>query len=128
MLEEKLQVTRHKQKIGEVIVRKQIETKLVQIPIRREKLIIERVGKNTERLTEVVINDEKVNGFGYDEIESDNHQLYTIVSKHIDLEKAQSLLADIAHSSSTNNPKIRIEIITNNSEVKQKYQDICDRY
>ena len=127
LLEEKLQVTRRKEKVGEVVVRKQVETRIVKIPIRKEKLIIERIGKNPERLTEIVIHEEKVNGFGYDEVEN-NNQLHSIRSQYLNLEQAQNILADMAHSTSTDSPKIRIEIITNNSELEQSYQDICDRF
>lgn len=63
LLEEKLQVAHRKQKVGEVVIRKQVETRMINIPIRREKLIVERIGENPEQLTEVVVAEETVNGF-----------------------------------------------------------------
>ena len=53
LLEEKLVVKRQKHKLGEVVVRKEVETQTIHIPIRREKLIVEKVGVTTEHLTEV---------------------------------------------------------------------------
>ncbi len=41
LLGERLVVERSKRKIGEVIIRKEVETRMIQIPVRREKLIIE---------------------------------------------------------------------------------------
>lgn len=127
LLEEKLQVVRHKHKIGEVIVRKQVETRIAKIPLRREKLIIERIGKNPQQLTEVVISEEKINGFNYDELEPANSQLGTTKSKYVSIEQAQNILNEIEQISSTDKPKIRLEIINNNSDLQQQYQNICDR-
>jgi stress response protein YsnF len=35
LLEEKLQVSRRKEKVGEVVIRKQFETRMISIPLRR---------------------------------------------------------------------------------------------
>jgi hypothetical protein len=43
LLEERLVVDRQRRKVGEVIVRKEIEVQMVQVPVRREKLIVEQV-------------------------------------------------------------------------------------
>ncbi|MCC0176829.1 DUF2382 domain-containing protein [Waterburya agarophytonicola K14] len=127
LLEEKLQVTRRKQKVGEVIVRKEVETRIIKIPIRREKLVIERVGINPEKITEVIVNQEKVNGFKYDEID-DTNSLHLVRSKYLDLQTAQDLLDAIASLSAANNAKIRLEIVTNSAESQQQHQDVCDRF
>ncbi len=127
LLEEKLQVSRSKRKIGEVIIRKQVETRMIKVPIRREKLIVERIGKNPERLTEVVITEEKVNGFKYQELK-DNDSLHITKSSFLAPQTAQKLLEAIAHLSSTANTKVRLEIVTNCSEHQIEHQDICERY
>jgi lipopolysaccharide biosynthesis glycosyltransferase len=53
LLEERMFVDKHKQKLGEVIVRKQIETQMIQVPIRREKLIIEQLSPEHQQLAEI---------------------------------------------------------------------------
>lgn len=127
LLEEKLQVKRRKQKVGEVIVRRQVETRMVQLPLRRETLIVERIGNNPERLTEVVISENQVNGFKYEEL-SDRAQLNVSRSNYLNLQTAQELLEAIAHLDSASNAKVRVEIVTDNSEAQIKHQNICDRY
>lgn len=127
LLEEKLQITRHKQKVGEIIVRKQIETKLIEIPIRREKLIIERVGENPQQLTEIVTNEEKVNGFKYNELENTN-RLHAVKSAYLNVTTAQELLEAIAHLADADNAKVSIEIMTNDADIQQQHRDICDRF
>lgn len=127
LLEEKLQVARRKVKVGEVIVRKQVETRMVKIPLRREKLIVERIGKNPELLTEVIIAEEKVNGFKYEDL-GDTENLNITKSSFLELSTAQELLEAIAQLSSIGNTRLRLEIVTNSAEHHTKYQDICDRF
>ena len=127
LLEERLQVDRRRKKIGEVIVRKEVETQIVELPIRREKLIIERIGENPEKLTEVILSEEKINNFGYEELQ-DANSLHIIKSVYLDLETAQNLLESIAKLSTAKDTQIRIEITSNNSQDRADCQNICDRY
>ncbi len=53
LLEERLVIDSHKRKIGEVIVRKEIETRIIEVPIRREKLIVEQVSPTFKQLAVV---------------------------------------------------------------------------
>ena len=127
LLEEKLRVNRSKQKIGEVIIRKEIETRMIQVPIQREKLIVERVGKNPEKLAEVVIKEETVNGFNHEELKNADN-LHITKSHYLELQTARQLLESIAHLDSANNPKICLEIVTTSSEHQIEHQNICDRF
>ena len=127
LFEEKLLVTRHQQKVGEVIVRKQVETLMIQLPIRREKLIVERIGKNSELLTEVVLKEDQVNGFNYEEL-GNNDSLHITKSQYLELQTARELLEAIAHLTTACNAKVRLEIVTNCLEYQVEHQNICDRY
>jgi stress response protein YsnF len=51
--EERLMVDRHRRKTGEVIVRKEIETEIIEVPVQREKLIVEQVGDRPRKLAEI---------------------------------------------------------------------------
>lgn len=53
LLEERLNVKINQRKVGEVVVRKVVETEVVEIPIRREKLVIEQVGPEHKQLASV---------------------------------------------------------------------------
>jgi hypothetical protein len=53
LLEERLVVNFHRRKVGELIVRKEIETRIVEVPLRREKLIVEQVSPEYEQLAVV---------------------------------------------------------------------------
>lgn len=125
LLEEKLVVKRSKRKIGEVVVRKAVETRTVHIPIRREKLIVEKVGATTERITEVEVQEEQVNGIKFNEFENTN-DLYQAQSNFVPLESLQKMLDKIATCSRNQNIKLRLEIITDNLQTQQNCQQICD--
>lgn len=53
LLEERLRVDRHKKKVGEVVMRKEIETEIVEVPVQREKLVLEQVGADPQTIAEV---------------------------------------------------------------------------
>lgn len=127
LLEEKLQINRRKYKVGEVVFRKQVETKMIQVPIRRELLIVEKIGKNPEQIAQVVVGEEKVNGFKYKEL-NNSDRLYTTTSNYLELQTAQELLEAIKNLASGDKSKVRLEIVTNYSEHQLEHQDLCDRY
>lgn len=55
--EERVIVDRKKRKAGEVIVRKEIETEIIEVPIQRERLIVEQVGDEPKTLAEIDLDD-----------------------------------------------------------------------
>jgi hypothetical protein len=129
LLEEKLQVARLKEKVGEVVIRKQVETRMVNIPLRREKIIVEKVGKNPQQLTEVIIAEETVNGFKFNELDKSN--AFSFNKTHfLSLPTTQELLTAISHLSSATNSRIRLEIVTkcSDNQALSELKDVCDRY
>jgi len=60
LLGERVVVDRSKHKVGEVIVRKVIETRMVQVqvPVRHEKLIVEQVSPERKQLAEIDLGQE----------------------------------------------------------------------
>lgn len=126
LLEEKLKINRHKRKVGEVIVRKQIETYTIQVPMRREKLIVERVGQNPEQIAEVVVGESKVNGFEPVLIEDDNQHITR--SQYLNIKTARQLVQALSGLSSAKNAKIRLEIVSNSSQEQMEQRNLCDRF
>ena len=136
LLEEKLVVKRSKHKVGEVVVRKKIETRMIHLPIRREKLIVEKAGVTTEHLSEIDLGEGKVNGVKFSEL-TGTDDIYLAQSNFVSLETVKELLTKISESfgeasplgnrPTTENIKLRLEIVTDNSETQKTYQDICDR-
>ena len=55
-------VDRNKHKVGEMIVRKEIETRIIQVPVRYEKLIVEQVSPERKQLVEINLGQAEVAG------------------------------------------------------------------
>lgn len=125
LLEEKLVVKRSRQKVGEVVVRKEIETQTLHIPIRREKLIVEKIGVSDEQLTEIDLGSEKVNGIKFNELGNTNN-IYQAQSEFVSLDKIQEFLTEITKHSDRSNLKIRLEVITDNPETQQVFSTIFE--
>lgn len=53
LLAERLVVGRRQRKVGEVVVRKVIETQMVEVPVRRERLIVEQVSPEHKQLAAI---------------------------------------------------------------------------
>ena len=62
LLEERLIVEFVRRKSGEIVIRKEVETCLLQVevPVRREKLIIEQVSPEYKRLAEINLGQEPI--------------------------------------------------------------------
>lgn len=84
LVEERLVVNRKRVKVGEISVRRVVETEIIEVPIRREKLVVERIGEG-DPLVEVKLGEPRLLGnaitsnsgsdFG---IESNTHDLTAI--------------------------------------------------
>lgn len=75
LVEERLVVNRRRVKVGEISVRRVVETEIVEVPIRREKLIVEKVGEG-DPIVEVKLGEPRLigNGFAVDSgIDSHTH-------------------------------------------------------
>ncbi|MGB3510775.1 MAG: DUF2382 domain-containing protein [Microcoleaceae cyanobacterium] len=128
LLEEKLVVNRSKKKVGEVIVRKEVETKIVEVPIRQEKLIIEQqIGEEIHKLGEVDLSQEKVSISG--EIidpstsnYSSEYSEYIVSGEFI----SPSVASDVLSALQNGCTKVRIEVTVANQELQKAYQQIFD--
>lgn len=114
LLEEKVVVNRSKEKVGEVVVRKEVETKTIdiQIPVKREKLIVERIGSaGKQKLAEVDLVQEKI-----------TRAEYIVAGEFISPSVARDVLAGIQNGCA----KVRLEIVVENAELQHTYQQIFD--
>lgn len=125
LLEERLVVNRSKRKVGEVIVRKEVETRMVEVPVRREKLIIERVGEVPERLAEIDLGEGQVTGVELAEMAQANAQP-TVSAEFTSVQKASKVLSAIASQPHHGCAKVRLEIVLENNQVQETYQNWLD--
>lgn len=136
LLEERLVVNRRKQKVGEVVVRKEIETQIVEVPIQREILIIEQVGSETKRLAEIDLSKGEISGVElanvpHSEIhplkESSPEKGYTVMGEFVSPRAASNLLEAIALQKRHGCVKVRVELVVDNPELQETYQNMFNR-
>jgi hypothetical protein len=133
ILEERMFVDKHKQKLGEVIVRKQIETQMIQVPIRREKLIVEQVSPEHQQLAEIDLG-EGVITEGIDKLTTSKTPEVAyfdsdlIVSGEFSSPKIASLLLNaIALEKDHGCQEVKLTILVENKSQEKKYQEWFNR-
>lgn len=136
LLEERLIVNRSKRKIGDVVVRKEIETRMVEIPVHREKLIVEQVSPEYKILAEIDLGQGQVTGLELTELASSdtkNREVlspeypYTVTGEFISPKAASNLLEAIALRGKHGCQKVRVQLIVDNEEIQETYQKMFDR-
>jgi Domain of unknown function (DUF2382) len=148
LLEERLVVDLTRRKVGDIVVRKEIETQFVrvQVPIRREKLIVEQVSPEYKLIAQIDLGTEHVdtaaithsldrefgstaNGdrsIGVELVGGRDRQ--TIQSGNYSPKVASDLLAELASLPAGDWENIQIEIVLKNSDRQANYQAVLDRY
>jgi hypothetical protein len=117
LLEERLVVRSEKQKVGEIVVRKEVETRMIQVPIRREKLIVEQVQPKYERLAEIDLGKTTEAGFSEGTIAGEFNSPRTV----------SDLLDAIARTPDHGCAEVRVEIRLKDTKHQETYQTWFDR-
>ncbi|MBW4635593.1 MAG: DUF2382 domain-containing protein [Iphinoe sp. HA4291-MV1] len=129
LLGERLVIDRSKRKVGEVIVRKEIETQMIQVPIRREKLIVEQVSPERKQLAQIDLGQEEISGVNLTEGEtsasaSTNFDGGLTVSGEFSSPKIASLLLNaIALERNHGCKAVRVTILVEDEEHQKTYQE-----
>jgi sporulation protein YlmC with PRC-barrel domain len=133
LLEERLVIDTTKRKVGEVIVRKEVETRIVEVPVQYEKLIVEQISPERKQLAEIELGHEEIPGIELREKTAQKTEVATkntelIVSGEFPSPKAASLLLDaIAMQRRHGCKKVRVEIVLEDAEHLETYQKWFDR-
>lgn len=136
LLGERLVIDRTKRKVGEVIVRKEIETQIVQVPIRREKLIVEQVSPERKQLAEIDLGQEEISGIDFTQAQTPegvtegetpalaNFDGGLTVSGEFSSPKIASLLLNaIALERNHGCKAVRVTILVEDEEHQKTYQE-----
>jgi hypothetical protein len=131
LLEERVIVDRSKRKVGDVIVRKQIETRMIQIPVRREKLIVEQVSPEHKQLAEIELCQEEISNIQLTAVSKtiqDTINGFFTVSGSFNSPKIASLVLNaIALEKNHGCKQVRVTITVEDEKQQQKYQEWFDR-
>ncbi|MGI0485923.1 YsnF/AvaK domain-containing protein [Pantanalinema rosaneae CENA516] len=123
LLEERLRVDYKRRKLGDVIIRKQIETRMIQVPVRYEKLVIEQVSPEQKPLAEVDLTEgQPIN------VELPDIMGQPTISGEFESPKAANyVLSAITKTLNHRCKKVRVEIELEDGKLQQSYQEWLDR-
>jgi stress response protein YsnF len=131
LLEERLVVESSKRKIGEVIIRKEIETRMVQVPVRYEKLIVEQVSPEHKQLAEIDLSQGEISGLELTEVKRVEFRHFDsslTVSGEFNSAKIASLLLNAIALEQNNGCKhVRVTIAVEDESHQKQYQEWFDR-
>lgn len=133
LLEEQLIVNRNRRKVGEIVVRKEIETRLVQIqvPVRSEKLIIEQVGDETKQLAEIQLGKGEIANVealvASQQTDTSSSQGITAKGEFLSLNAASNMLKAIAAQRNHGCTRVCVELVVDSPEQQARYQEMFDR-
>lgn len=128
LLEERLRVNLRKRKVGDVILRKEVETQIVEIPIRREKIIVEQIGAERRQLASIDIGKTE---FTEDEIATLINQSNDGIGQlhqgsAISIQAAQQVLSQVLSRPGYDNTGVRLSF--EDPELQSIYQQWLDRH
>ena len=117
LLEERLVVNLHQRKVGEVIVRKEIETRIIEVPIRREKLIVEQVSPEFKQLAVIDLGQAE-------ELQSATETgfLPTMEAKFTSATAAMQFLQEIADQTSSGLQQVQMNVVLKDADAQAIYQ------
>jgi len=126
LLEERLVIDQRRQKVGEVIVRKEIETRFIQVPVRREKLIVEQISPEHKQLAVIDL--------GQHESEVDanaafNTSLSPVLRGEFNSVKAAiQFLEAIAAHSGADSQKVQLGVVLEDAAMQATAQRWLEQY
>lgn len=135
LLEERLRVDVNRRKLADVVVRKEVETRIltVRVPVRHERLIVERLEPEYKVLATIDL-DNPTDGSNGSPLDPSHFPLgqiedFSIVYGELaSPQTASELLHEIAQLSKNECETIRIEISLKNTDRQDLYQQLIDRY
>jgi Domain of unknown function (DUF2382) len=131
LLAERLVVNHNKRKVGDVTIRKEVETRIIQVPVRREKLIVEQISPEYKKLAEISLGEEELPKFDWCEVEkpeNDKTGDTLTVSGEFDSPKVASLLLNaIALERKHGCQQIHLTITVDHPETQARYQEWFNR-
>ncbi|MBF2063889.1 MAG: DUF2382 domain-containing protein [Calothrix sp. C42_A2020_038] len=123
LLGERLIVDRSKRKVGEVIVRKEIETRMVTVPVRHERLIVEQISPEHKELANIDLGEELAQAKPPQETPASFEGSLTVSGEFSSPKVASLLLNAIALERNHGCQRIQVTIAVENEQLQQKYRE-----
>jgi Domain of unknown function (DUF2382) len=116
LLEERLVVDIQRRKVGEIVVRKEIETRIVEVPIRREKLIVEQVSPEFKQLAVIDLGQSSAT----ETVGVETAYLPTVDAKFTSIAAAVDFLKEIAEREDSALQHVQMNVVLQERHPKVK--------
>ncbi|MBW4691000.1 MAG: YsnF/AvaK domain-containing protein [Lyngbya sp. HA4199-MV5] len=128
LLEERLVVDRKRHKVGEVVVRKEIETQIIEVPVRREKLIVEQIGSETRQLAVIDLGHPDLQPKLKSDATVQSASQSTIVGEFVSIKAAIQFLETLAATQPAgDNQTVQVEVSVEKVEPNELDRQRFDR-
>lgn len=128
LLEERLVVSLDRHKVGEIIVRKEIETQIIEVPIRREKLIIEQLTPEYKQIAIVDLPRDEASLTKINEEISVANSESIVKGEFESVKLASQFLGAIASFSEVGSTRVKIEIKVEDISTQKLYQKLLEDF
>lgn len=127
LMDERVVVDWRRRKVGEVVVRKEVETRVVEVPIRREKLIVEQVSPSHQQLAVVELGPAQVTESEVSAAMGAT-QSPSVSGQFTSIKAAIQFLAAIAAEPNPGVRNVQINVALQDTALQATYQRWLDRY
>lgn len=124
LLEERLMACINRHKVGEIIIRKEVVTKIVEIPIRREKLIVEQIAPEHKQIAIIDLDSDQDSLVQINEQISSEFTQLIVKSEFDSLKLARKFLEAIANLSDPRITGLEIEIKVVDISMQKNCQEV----
>lgn len=125
LLEERVVVNRTRRKSGEVVVRKEIETRIIEVPVRREKLIVEQVSPEYKQLAVVDLGQVQEDEVALGTV---NAPPLTVEGRFTSVNAAIQFLEAIAAQSDSGLQSVQISVVLKDATSQATYQRLLEQF
>ncbi|NJN86981.1 MAG: DUF2382 domain-containing protein [Leptolyngbyaceae cyanobacterium SL_7_1] len=127
LLEERLVVNSQRRKVGEVIVRKEIETRMVEVPVRREKLVVEQVSPEHKQLALIDLKGEAIDALELRQA-MPTQANPVVTGEFASIDAAINLLKLIAAKANSGCEGVQLTLVLNDASYQTIYQEWFKQY
>jgi hypothetical protein len=126
LLAERLVATQRKQKVGEVVIRKEVSTRIVEVPVRQEKLIVEQVSPQYKKIADITPEQGEVNTVSTHGTE--DLSVGTFQGHFLSAKTASEFLSTIAEVTQDDHAAVEVSIQLTNAKLKDIYDYWLQHY
>lgn len=119
LLAERLVATQRKQKVSEVVIRKEVSTHIIEVPVRQEKLIIEQISPQYKKIADITPEQGEVNTVSTPTAEDLSVGVFQ--GRFLSAKTASEFLSTIAEITQDDHAAVEVSVQLTDATLKDTY-------